>query len=71
MNALLSFEQPIQDRCIITLRLYFNKQKRLLASGLTPEFETGVKTPFKQPVAGIVPVTGCLVSFEYGYGYNK
>ena len=39
--------------------------------GLTPDFETGIKTPFKQPVVGIVPVTGCLVSFEYGYGYNK
>jgi len=49
-------------------RLY---EKKLLSLGLTPDFETGIKTPFKQPVVGIVPVTGCLVSFEYGYGYNK
>ncbi len=47
------------------------KQKKLLNPGLPPDFETGIKTPFKQPVVGIVPVTGCLVSFEYGYGYNK
>ncbi len=45
--------------------------KNPVFKGLTPDFETGIKTPFKQPVVGIVPVTGCLVSFEYGYGYNK
>ncbi len=39
--------------------------------GRAPDFETRIKTPFKQPVFGIVPVTGYLVSFEYGYGYNK
>ena len=39
--------------------------------GLTPVFETGIKTPFKRPVADIVQVTGCLVLFEYGHCYNK
>jgi len=36
--------------------------------GLILDLETGIITPFKQPVFGIVPLTGCLVSFEYGYG---
>ena len=38
--------------------------------GLTPVFETGIKTPFKQPVFCIVQETGCLILFEYGHGYN-
>ena len=46
-------------------------QKALSYMGLTPDFETRIQTPFKQPVFGIVPVTGCLVLFEYRYGYNK
>lgn len=32
--------------------------------GLTPDFETRIQTPLKQPVFGIVPVTGCLVLFD-------
>lgn len=52
-------------------RIQSKNRKNYWARGLTPDFETGIKTPFKQPVFGIVPVTGCLVSFEYGYGYNK
>jgi len=47
-------------------------QKKLRnREGLTPVFETGIKTPFKRPVADIVQVTGCLVLFEYGHCYNK
>ncbi len=32
--------------------------------GLTPVFETGIKTPFKQPIADRLSVIGCLVSFR-------
>ncbi len=39
--------------------------------GLHPVCKTGLKAPFKQPAAGIVLVTGCLVSFEYGHCCNK
>lgn len=41
--------------------------------GLTPVSETGIKTPFKskQPVVGIVPATGYLVSFECELSYSK
>ena len=59
--------------CKLSYHHGFSRHQKPLQSGtgLTPDFETGIKTPFKQPVVGIVPVTGCLVSFEYGYGYNK
>ncbi|WP_436884886.1 hypothetical protein, partial [Bacillus velezensis] len=30
-------------------------------AGLPPVFETGVKTPFKQPIADSLSVIGCLV----------
>lgn len=36
--------------------------------GLHPVCETGLKAPFKQPAAGIVLVTGCLVSFRLNTG---
>ncbi|WP_281870879.1 LysM peptidoglycan-binding domain-containing protein [Bacillus subtilis] len=36
--------------------------------GLTPVFETGIKTPFKQPIADNLSVIGCLVSFEIQVG---
>ena len=38
---------------------------------LTIVFETIRKHPTLQPVDGIVPATGCLISFEYGYCYNN
>jgi hypothetical protein len=38
---------------------------------LTTLFETGIKHPIMQPIDGIEPAIGCLVSFEYGYCYNK
>ena len=38
---------------------------------LTTLFETGIKNPIMQPIDGIEPAIGCLVSFEYGYCYNK
>ena len=38
---------------------------------LTTFFETIVKHLIKQRVAGIAPVIGCLISFEFGYCYNK
>ncbi|SCV40554.1 DNA helicase II [Bacillus subtilis] len=31
-----------------------------------PVFRTGIKTPYKQPIADSLSVIGCLVSFEYG-----
>ena len=31
---------------------------------LTTLFETGIKTPIMQPIDGIEPMIGCLVSFE-------
>ncbi|MCY8769858.1 hypothetical protein MOD51_16345, partial [Bacillus inaquosorum] len=39
--------------------------KKAVLGGLTPVFETGVKTPFKQPIADSLSVIGCLVWFEY------
>ena len=39
--------------------------------GTDPCFETGIKTPFKQPIADNLSVIGCLVSFEYEYCYNN
>ncbi len=38
---------------------------------LTNVFETGIKHPIMQPIDGNEPAIGCLVSFEYGYCYNK
>lgn len=46
-------------------------KKELVSKGLTPVFETGIKTPFKQPIADSLSVIGCLVSFEYEYCYNN
>ncbi len=49
----------------------FLYKKALSLEGLTPVFETGIKTPFKRPIADTVQVTGCLVLFEYGHCYSK
>ncbi len=38
--------------------------------GLTPVYKTEIKKAFTQPVVGIVPATGCLVSLVFGYSYN-
>ena len=43
----------------------------VLERALTILFETGIKHPIMQPIDGIEPAIGCLVSFEYGYCYNK
>ncbi|MCY9396911.1 hypothetical protein MOF44_15245, partial [Bacillus inaquosorum] len=54
------------------INLQFEKNKKnTLRSGLTPVFETGIKTPFKQPIADSLSVIGCLVSFEYECCYNN
>lgn len=38
---------------------------------LTIAFETIRKHLIPQPVDGILPETGCLILFEYRYGYNE
>ncbi|MFE5425958.1 hypothetical protein ACFQ75_23845, partial [Bacillus subtilis] len=40
----------------------FSYIKAPCIEGLTPVFETGIKTPFKQPIADNLSVIGCLVS---------
>ncbi|MDU0153100.1 hypothetical protein RUR28_00005, partial [Bacillus cabrialesii] len=52
-------------------RISANRNKKARVLGLTPVFETGIKTPFKQPIADSLSVIGCLVSFEYEYCYNN
>ncbi|TWP02477.1 hypothetical protein EUA35_18890 [Bacillus subtilis] len=47
----------------IQIHLHFYKKTEAF-TGLTPVFETGIKTPFKQPIADNLSVIGCLVSFE-------
>ncbi|CAI6222537.1 hypothetical protein NRS6120_01120 [Bacillus subtilis] len=54
---------------INALEWLYEKNRSTL--GLTPVFETGIKTPFKQPIADNLSVIGCLVSFEYEYCYNN
>ncbi|QCE20348.1 hypothetical protein SB21_19270 [Bacillus velezensis] len=48
-----------------------NKSIKNSPVGTAPVFETGVKTPFKQPIADSLSVIGCLVWFEYEYCYNN
>lgn len=50
---------------------FFIEYKKLIPPALPAVFETVRKYLFKQPVEGNLPVTGCLVSFEYGYCYNN
>ena len=46
------------------------EKKRQIHKELTPVYKTEVKKASTQPVVGIVPATGCLVSFVFGYSYN-
>ena len=48
-----------------------NKKIHQSSHGTACHFWDNNKTPSKQPFVGSVLATGCLVSFEYGYGYNS
>ncbi|WP_413158259.1 helix-turn-helix domain-containing protein [Bacillus subtilis] len=69
------FELLVQDKTTkeIASELFISEKtvRNHISNGLTPVFETGIKTPFKQPIADNLSVIGCLVSFEYEYCYNN
>ncbi|MEC1663044.1 hypothetical protein P9E52_07210, partial [Bacillus halotolerans] len=46
--------------CSLSSQRAISAKKKAAQVGLTPVFETGIKTPFIQPIADSLSVIGCL-----------